>query len=317
MTYEIPTSTDWYVATRNAIAQARNHWKSFVLFAVIGGLAGGITALVLPSYYQAGAAFQAETTQQVPFSSALAGLASQLTNFPLGAQNGAQFFADLLTTDAVLGRVAEARFPWHGSMSTLSTIYGVDRESKSLQDFEVKRKLRSALNVSVNIRTNVVRFTVEARTPELATAVAETTLVALNAANIDLRQARAGAERTFTSGRVGAAREGLDSAEGALANFYQRNRVIAGSPALQMEEARLKRAVDVAQQVYIQLRLQEEQAAVQEVRNTPAISVIDPPSVPVRRSWPKRRMTVLIGVMIGIMIAALRLMIGTRSAAEV
>jgi uncharacterized protein involved in exopolysaccharide biosynthesis len=139
----------------------------------------------------------------------------------------------------------------------------------------------------------------EARTPRLAQALVESTLVALNGANIELRQGRAAAERQFTSGRVVASRVELDAAERALASFYQRNRVIVGSPTLQMDEARLKRAVDMAQQVYVQLRLQEEQAAVQEVRNTPAINVIDPPVLPVRRVRPKRRLATLLGLVLG------------------
>jgi uncharacterized protein involved in exopolysaccharide biosynthesis len=37
----------------------------------------------------------------------------------------------------------------------------------------------------------------------------------------------------------------------------------------------------------------------QAVRNTPSISVIDPPLVPVKRSWPQRRLAVLLGALIG------------------
>ena len=73
-----------------------------------------------------------------------------------------------------------------------------------------------------------------------------------------------------------------------------------------MQEAKLKRSVDMAQQVYIQLRLQEEQAAVQEVRTTPAISVIDPPSLPVKRSRPKRSLAVALGLLAGFLIGLVK-----------
>ena len=69
----------------------------------------------------------------------------------------------------------------------------------------------------------------------------------------------------------------------------------------------MRRAVEVAQQIYVQLRLQEEQAAVLELRNTPAISVIDPPLVPVKRSWPNRRLAALTGLVIGLAAAFVRL----------
>jgi len=277
----------------------------------LGGVVGGGTALLLPSYYQSGAAFQAETTSPTQISGALAGLASQIGNLQLGTQTSAQFFGDLLTTDAVLRRLIQERFPWQGQVASLAQIYGLADQSEGLRDFNTVRKLRKALGVDVNIRTGVVHFSVEARTPELAQALAESTLAALNAANVDLRQARAAAERTFTSERADHARDDLHAAEQALADFYERNRSITGSPALQLQEGQLKRQVDMAQQVYVQLRLQEEQAAVQEVRNTPAISVIDPPLAPVKRSWPKRRLAVLLGLFAGGTIAVVRI-VGVR-----
>ena len=279
------------------------------LFGLLGGVAGAVTAMLQPSYYQSGAAFQAETSQPTQLTGALAGLASQIGNLPLGSQNSGQFFSDLLTTDAVLKRVAQASFPSQGAAVSLATIYGFADLPEALREYNTVRKLRTALRTDVNLRTGVVHFSIEARTPELAAALAETTLAALNAANIDLRQTRAAAERQFTSGRANAARQELDSTERALAAFYQQNRVITSSPILQMEESKLKRAVDMAQQVYVQLRLQEEQAAVQEVRNTPAISVIDPPSVPVQRSRPHRRVAAFLGLVVGLLVAGIRLLL--------
>lgn len=298
---------EWY-ATLEALGRAaRNNWRSVAAFALLGGVVGGGTALLLPSYYQSGAAFQAESTNPTQISGALAGLASQIGNLQLGTQTSAQFFGDLLTTDAVLRRVIRERLPWQGQSMPLSQIYGFEDQSEGLRDFNTVKKLRKAIGVDVNIRTGVVRFSVEARTPELAQALAESTLAALNAANVDLRQGRAAAERTFTSERANQARDDLHTAEQALADFYERNRSIAGSPALQLQEGQLRRQVDMAQQVYVQLRLQEEQAAVQEVRNTPAISVIDPPLVPVRRSWPKRTLSAELGLLLGIGLAFTRL----------
>jgi uncharacterized protein involved in exopolysaccharide biosynthesis len=67
------------------------------------------------------------------------------------------------------------------------------------------------------------------------------------------------------------------------------------------------RNLDMAQQVYTQLRIQQEQAAVQAVRNTPAISVVDPPMLPVKKSKPKRTVAVLLGMFAGLCLGGLRL----------
>jgi uncharacterized protein involved in exopolysaccharide biosynthesis len=299
----------WYVAIRDLGGQALKHWRQLVLFTLVGGTAGGVTAVLLPSYYESGAAFQAEANPPSQMGGALAGLAAQFGNIQIGPQNTAQFFGDLLRTDAVLGRVVQANMPWRGSWVPLTTVYDLADKPDGLREFTAAKKLRSAMNVDVNVRTGVVRFAIEARAPELAEAIAETVLVTLNTANIELRRIRAAAERQFTNDRAEHARQELDSAERALTGFYQRNRLVAGSPSLQMVEAKLKRTVDMAQQVYTQLRLQEEQAAVQEVRNTPTISVFDPPLVPVRRSWPKRRTAVLAGCVIGLALGFARILV--------
>jgi len=300
----------WYTTARDLVRRARAHWKFVTASTLLGGGVAAATALMLPSYYRSGAAFQAEVSAQTQLTGALAGLASQLGNLPVGnPQNSPQFFGDLITTDAVLRRVAQGRFPYRGRLVALSAIYGFDGDSAALRDFRTVKRLRDAFQVDVNLRTNVVRFTIEARSPELAKALADTTLADVNQANIELRQARAAAEHAFTEGRAAEARQGLDSADQALAAFYQRNRSFVNSPDLQMEEGRLKRAVDMAQQVYMQLRMQAEQAGLQEIRNTPVISAVDPPLLPVRRSWPNRRLAVVLGLTIGLALAFSKLLL--------
>ena len=314
MTSPIPAA--WYTIATELLARARRHWVFVGGCTLLGGAVAGTVAFLLPSYYQSGAAFQAETNAQTQLTGALAGLASQLGNLPIGnPQNSPQFFGDLITTDAVLRRVAQARFPFRAQLEPLATIYGFEDDSAALRDFRTVKRLRDAMHVDVNLRTNVVRFTIEARAPELAKALADSTLAVVNQMNIELRRARAAAEHDFTDARAAEARRGLDSADQALAAFYQRNRSIANSPDLQMEEGRLKRAADMAQQVYVQLRMQAEQAGLQEIRNTPVISVVDPPLLPVRRSRPNRRLAVALGLAIGLALALSKLVVRPAASA--
>jgi len=297
---------EWYQRTESLVRTIGRRWVTLTVYASVGAAAGLGTALLLPSYYTSSAAFQAESSPQAMLSGALGGLASQLGGLTLGGQNNAQFFGDLLTSDAVLRRVIEGRYPWRGGIAKLATVYGYDDETTGKQDFDTVKRLRKLTAVDVNLRTSTVRFSVEARSPELALAIADSMLDALNAANIQLRQMRASAERTFTAQVAENAHEELEKAEGDLSAFYERNRSIASSPPLQLEEARLKRAADMAQQLYVQLRLQQEQAEVQSLRNTPTISIVDPPLLPARRSWPKRTVSLGLGLFLGIIVAVAR-----------
>ena len=292
------------------IERSRIRWMSLVVFAFVGGVAGAAASYLVTPMFESSAAFQAEPTNNFQLQGSLAGLASQLGGLPLGGGTvNAQFFADILPSDAVLRRVISDTFAWKGRNATLHEIYGVDDKLSPLKDYLAVNRLRRAITSSVNVRTNMVRFTVEAPAPDLARALAEDLLLALNEVNIELRQARASAEQTFTAARAEAARDALAEAEAAVTRFKQRNRSISGAPALATEERRLERNVDMAQQIYTQLRLQQEQAAVQAVRNTPAISIVDPPMEPVRKSRPKRKVAMLLGMFAGLCLGALRLVL--------
>jgi uncharacterized protein involved in exopolysaccharide biosynthesis len=278
------------------------------LFALIGAVVAAVVSLLLPAEFETTAAFQAESSSTSSLPSALAGLASQFSNLPLASNSSvnAQFFGDLITTDVVLRRLLNDSFPSaKGGRATLARIYGVAAKPPGLRDADVIRHLRNGLSVAVNSRTNVVRFTGPANSPKRAKTLADAILGALNDVNILLRQTRGKTEQTFTAARAVDARVALSAAEAALTRFYERNRSLTNSPSLLTEEGRLRRAVDLSQTIYTQLRLQQEQAAVQAVRNTPAITTIDPPIEPVRRSKPKRRFITLLGFLVGLSIGAL------------
>ena len=247
----MPTPTPWYTAGAELLARSRAHWKGFALFMVTGGLVGGVTALLRAPVYRSAAAFRAQSRPDT-----LSG------SVPMGAQTNAQLLGDLLTSDTVLRRVARGRFPEAGPLTV--------------------EQLRRAILVAVNLRTAVVRFTVDARTPQLAQALAESTLAALTAANAALRATRVEEEQALFADRAAQAREALRAAE------------------------RAGQEVEVARQVYVQLRVAEELAAVQEARNAPVVAVIDSPQPPSRPDRPRRRSAVLVGLLIGAALALLR-----------
>lgn len=302
----------WEDSGRRILRRALERWRLVALCSTSGAIAGTTTVLLLPSYYRSEAAFQAENNAPSLLNNGVAGLATQVGLLQLGSQNGVQFLGDLLPTDAVLRRVAHATFPGEGATTTLYTLYRLTDEPEARRDFDAVRQLRSSIDVDVNPRTNVVRFSLEARTPELAKALTESTLVALNLVLIDLRQSNGAAEQTFASERAALAQRELRAAEDSLAAFSERNRAVSNSPALQMREAELRRNADMAQQVYVQLRVLAEQAQMQATRNTPTISVIDKPQLPILRSRPKRREGVALGLVAGFAVALTLLLLERR-----
>jgi uncharacterized protein involved in exopolysaccharide biosynthesis len=123
----------------------------------------------------------------------------------------------------------------------------------------------------------------------------------VNDFNLNKRQSQAKAERVFVEGRLAEARGELDSAESAVARFLEANRRIDESPRLKADLARLQRRVDLDQQVYLTLAQGLESSRLDEVRNTPVITIIDEPEGSARKAG--RLLVVLIlGFVVGAML---------------
>jgi uncharacterized protein involved in exopolysaccharide biosynthesis len=65
-------------------------------------------------------------------------------------------------------------------------------------------------------------------------------------------------------------------------------------PAQGLQFLRLKRDIEIQQLLTAYLIQQFEQARVEELRNTPTLVRIDPPTLAARRIWPKRGMMVVV-----------------------
>jgi uncharacterized protein involved in exopolysaccharide biosynthesis len=163
-------------------------------------------------------------------------------------------------------------------------------------------KLQDHLGTSANARTGVITFTLEGPSKAVAKLMADTALAALNDLVVSIRHKHAAAERQFTEERWKALRDSLTAREEILRRFYERNRQIT-SPELQFEDLRLRREVERVQTVYAQIGAQLEQARIQEVRDIPVISVIDPPIEPIRKSSPKTRLLLITAAILGAAVA--------------
>lgn len=246
-------------------------------------LAVVLITLVLPRKYTATAAFM----PQSPSSSLgqLAGLAAQ---FGLSAPTGGlgtnpEFYADLLRSGPILRAVVEHKYdlferePSHG---TLADYYEVRESSEPRRVAAAVRILRTHLSVRTDPKTAVVKLAVDARSPGLAKAIMERLLEEVNRFNLDSRQSQAGQERRFIEERLGSAREELRSSENELERFLVRNREYRNAPQLLFQYDRLQREVGMRQQVYTTLVQAYEQARIEEVRNTPVITLVERPIAP-------------------------------------
>jgi capsule polysaccharide export protein KpsE/RkpR len=80
---------------------------------------------------------------------------------------------------------------------------------------------------------------------------------------------------------------------------------LSGVPDVAAEYARRLMNFRLKEELRSLLLQQYEQARISEVRDTPAITVLDPPRVPEQRSWPKRKNMVLLALVTSLIVGAL------------
>lgn len=285
----------------SALFRARGRSLAIIVLPI---LAAAVAALTLPRWYQSGATLTIEAgTTPIPQGSVI-GLASQLGLAATDASRSPQFYADLLGSRVLLEHVLSAQFPLgpSGRLQNLEDFWDNGRPSTPRLHDRAIGKLQDHLGVSANTRTGVITFTLEGPSQAVAKLMADTALAALNDLVVSIRHKHAAAERQFTEERWKVLRDSLTAREETLRRFYERNRQIT-SPELQFEELRLRREVERVQTVYAQIGAQLEQARIQEVRDIPVISVIDPPIEPIRKAAPKTRLLLITAAILGTAVA--------------
>ena len=166
------------------------------------------------------------------------------------------------------------------------------------------------MSVAVSRETGVVTFSVVTGWPAVSQQIASRIIFLINEFNLQTRQTKARAEREFVEVRLNEVQTRLRGSEDSLQNFLLRNRDFANAPELVFERDRLGRGVSLWQQVLTSVTQAYEQARIDEIRNTPLLTVVEPPSYPV---FPERRrlifkgfVALVLGAMIGLFITLLR-----------
>jgi uncharacterized protein involved in exopolysaccharide biosynthesis len=274
----------------------------------------GVTLLLRPRSYTVASAF-APQAQQSP--AALSGLAAQ---FGLALPGGdvaqsPQFFEYLIRTRDLLDDVVTTAFEVDaGPPSKTATLleYYKFREGPLNDRMALaENRLLANLRTRVHPKTGVIHLEVTMASPTVAMAVNRRVLELLDRYNRERRRSQATAERQFAERRVDEERALLRRVENELQGFLQANQGFRSSSALTFEEERLRRELSLRQQVLTTLLQSYEQTRIEEVRNTPLLSIVEAPKLPLQ---PDRRGLVtksLLAFVLGTAIASALLLIAS------
>jgi uncharacterized protein involved in exopolysaccharide biosynthesis len=288
-------STEFDVGREDPVSTGPGQWSLIDLASVVlrhrhlfilipGALALAVVALVL-----AQARTYTATASLVPNSSGqqtsrMGVLAAQL-GFAVPAPEGGlspAFYRALLDTREILGSVVDHEYSvvtpdgarLQGDLVALLELEPA--RGYSARDLAI-RTARGMISTRVDDMTGIVTVAVTSEYEALSEAMARRVLDALIAFDMETRQTRAAAERRFAETRRDSARMELRQAEDQLQSFLQQNRQYATSPTLLFEYNRLQGQVLVRQEVYRALAQSFEKARIDEVRNTPVITILEAP----------------------------------------
>jgi uncharacterized protein involved in exopolysaccharide biosynthesis len=279
-------SGEWKTSPFHVFTMLLRHPVAVTVVPILTVLVVVAWTLLLPRVFTAQATFMPQTSSNR--GSALSGLAAQF-GFALPGITGEQtsaFYADLLQSGEILRTVVDSPLTVKrdGRMIRTTLVELLDVQGSSVADKRERaiKKLHDHMRVTRGRETGVIKFSVTTRWPDVSQEVADRLLNLVNKFNLESRHSQAGAERTFVEARLAQVRIELRDAEERLLQFRQTNREFRLSSELAVQEQRLQRDLAMRQEIYSTLAQSYEQARIEEVRDTPLITIVERPIVPPR-----------------------------------
>jgi uncharacterized protein involved in exopolysaccharide biosynthesis len=254
-------------------------WTLLVFTAVVG------FTVFAPRTFTTRSSFMPQARKQTGGLSGLAANLGVLLPTLDGGQSPA-FYADLLESRSILGAVVDSSITYrtNGGEARVNLIdfYRSKGATPLRRRDAAIRSLAEDIEAGTVQRTGVVNLEVTMTQPGLALEVSRRLIDLVNQFNLRTRQSQAREERRFTETRLAEVRRDLRAAEDRLETFLQRNRDTRNSPQLMFQTDRLQRDVSMQQQLYTTLAEAYEQVKIEEVRDTPVITVVQHPELPAR-----------------------------------
>jgi uncharacterized protein involved in exopolysaccharide biosynthesis len=242
----------------------------------------------------------------------LAGLAAQF-GLSVPTREGTEspeFYVELLETRLILGQAVETNYAFGSGAArmsgTLVDLYKIKGKTESERKDHAIQRLGKDIKADVH-KTGVVSLEVTMPYAPLSELVNRRLLELMQQFNVNTRQSQAGSERRFAGQRLEEVERDLRGAEDQLQSFLLRNREYRNSPVLMFQQERMTREISRQQALYSSLSEAYESAKIEEVRDTPVLTIVEPPQTPIR---PKSRgllqkgfLALAVGSLLGILLA--------------
>ncbi|MCH6198323.1 Wzz/FepE/Etk N-terminal domain-containing protein [Aquiflexum sp. LQ15W] len=169
----------------------------------------------------------------------------------------------------------------------------------SENEFEHFKRLDEQVAIQYNEKEGFVTLSFSMPEPMMAAQMAKFAEELLQKEVIEFKIQNAREQLKFTSERFEEKKTEFEEIQNKLANFRDRNQNLSSAMLLNQLQ-KLEAEYNFAFNVYTELAKQLEQAKLQVSKDTPIFSIIQPVTIPIEKSAPKRPLIVVVSFIIGI-----------------
>jgi uncharacterized protein involved in exopolysaccharide biosynthesis len=180
--------------------------------------------------------------------------------------------------------------------------YGNNKPTSSDGTLEIKGvdNFLKLVHVSEDLKTGIMTLKINSFEQVLSYELNRSLLQELDAHQNKYNKAKTSEAKKFIQDRIKDVEVELNAAEENLKVFMDRNRRIENSPALLLEQQRHGREVTVLTGVFTTLKQQLETTKIEEVKDSDYVVILDEPEIPIMRSTPVKKRSVLFAGLFGI-----------------
>jgi uncharacterized protein involved in exopolysaccharide biosynthesis len=273
-------------------------WRAVAGMTVTGGVFVALIAFLLPATFESTSTIVPVREAQGALPSGLAGLGAAVGVELTSPDNPASIYPEILRSRTVIEAVLTQPLthPATGETTTYFAALGIRESRPDRKLFLAVEQFRRRLRVFQDPRSNVLRVSLEGRTPWLVAAALNALVAELQNRAVSMRSAVGQQNRLFAERKKAEARIRLAEAEAVLTTFRERNLRIGNSPQLLLQLERLIRNVKTEEEIFLTLVREVELAKLAEEKTTPVISVLDPARPTPFKARPRRLLLILLGL---------------------
>jgi len=158
--------------------------------------------------------------------------------------------------------------------------------------------LKNSVNLEADPKEGIITLTTAMPEARAAAQLGQRAQILLQKYITEFKIKKAKANLDFIQSRVDETTKKFEAAQQRLASFRDRNKNVSLATA-KAEEEILTSQYNLIYTVYSELSKQLEQSKIQVKQETPVFTIIEPVSVPAKKSKPKRLLIIFIGLFLG------------------